>query len=402
MENKMKIIDGGVCAVDDVFAAGACEDEYGVAIIVCKNSDASAVFTSNKVVAAPVIISRNSVKNGKLSAIIANSGNANCFTGEQGSEDGKDMAAKVADILDINSEDVAVASTGIIGRKLPMTIINRLIDKAANRLNHSAEASTNAAEAIMTTDTFSKEFSLETELKNGKTVRIGGIIKGSGMISPNMGTMLSFITTDIDASASELKTALKKAVDATFNMVVVDGDESTNDTVILMANGRSGQKIDENFQEGLEYLCFELARMMAKDGEGATKFMEVEVTGAKTIKDARSAAKSIVSSSLVKTALFGADPNWGRIVAAVGYSGAEIDGKIVTISLESDNKKVKIVDSGNVKAYEGTMELEDAEEIMKQKIIKIIVNIGLGEGNATAFGCDLSYDYVRINAEYST
>ena len=398
----MKIIEGGVCAVEGVTAAGACQDEYGVAIIVCKNSNASAVFTSNKLVAAPVIITKEAVLNGKISAIVANSGNANCFTGEQGMKDGQTMAAEVAQKLDLDKNDVAVASTGIIGRKLPMDIINPLIDKAVRRLEHSSNSSTYAAEAIMTTDTISKEFAVETELKNGKKVRIGGISKGSGMIAPNMGTMLSFITTDIDASPDELENVLKKAVDATFNMVVVDGDESTNDTVVLMASGSSGSSIDENFQEALEYLCSQLARMIAKDGEGASKLMEVEVTGASTTHDARSAAKAVVSSPLVKTALFGADPNWGRIAAAVGYSNAYMDEKSLSISLKSEAKQANIVESGVVNAYEGTQELEDAEEIMKEKDIKIIIDLGLGDGVATAYGCDLSYDYVRINSEYST
>ena len=398
----MKIIEGGVCAVEGVTAAGACQDEYGIAVIVCKNSNASAVFTSNKLVAAPVIITKEAVLNGKLSAIVVNSGNANCFTGEQGMKDGYTMAAKVAQKLDLDENDVAVASTGIIGRELPMDIINPLIDKAVERLEHSSNSSTFAAEAIMTTDTISKEFAVETELKNGKKVRIGGITKGSGMIAPNMGTMLSFITTDIDASFDELENALKTAVDATFNMVVVDGDESTNDTVVLMASGSSGSSIDENFQEALEYLCSQLARMIAKDGEGASKLMEVEITGATSTHDARSAAKAVVSSPLVKTALFGADPNWGRIAAAVGYSNADMDEKSISISLKSGAKQANIVESGVVNAYEGTQELEDAEEIMKEKDIKITIDLGLGDGVATAFGCDLSYDYVRINSEYST
>ncbi len=398
----MKIVEGGVCAVSGVLAGGACQDEYGVAVIVCKDCNASALFTSNKVIAAPVIITKEAVANGKLSAVVVNSGNANCFTGDQGLEDGRKMAAEVAKKLDLKKEDIAVASTGIIGRELPMEIINPLIDKAIKRLEHSSNSSTYAAEAIMTTDTFSKEFSIETKLKNGKKVRIGGIAKGSGMIAPNMGTMLSFITTDIDASPDELKNALKKAVDATFNMVVVDGDESTNDTVVIMANGNSKATIDDNFQEALEYVCSQLARKMAKDGEGASKFMEVKVSGASNTQDARSAAKAVVSSSLVKTALFGADPNWGRIVAAVGYSGADMDEKIISITLESGEKQAIIVKSGVVNAYEGKQELEDAEEIMKEKDIKITIDLGLGDGEATAYGCDLSYEYIRINAEYTT
>jgi glutamate N-acetyltransferase / amino-acid N-acetyltransferase len=398
----MKIVEGGICSVKGVLAGGACEDEYGVAVIVLKDSTASAVFTSNKLVAAPVILTKEAMGNGKLSAIVANSGNANCFTGDAGMEDAMDMARKVADKLVLDVKDVAVASTGIIGRKLPMEIITPLIDKAINNLENSNKASTYAAEAIMTTDTFSKEISVETELKNGKKVRIGGITKGSGMIAPNMGTMLSFITSDIDATPEELKIALKKAVESTFNMIVVDGDESTNDTVVLMASGSSGAGIDENFQTALEYVCSRLARMIATDGEGATKLIEVQLNGATTTNDARLAAKAVVSSSLVKTAVFGADPNWGRIVAAVGYSGSEMDEKIISISLGSDKKTVTIVDKGVVVVTEPSKELEDAEEIMKMDHIKIIIDLGLGDGVATAYGCDLSYEYVSINAEYST
>lgn len=398
----MKIVDGGVCAVEGVLAAGACDDEYGVAVIVCEDSDATAVFTSNKVVAAPLIITKDAIENGRLSAVVANSGNANCFTGDKGIEDAKSMASIVAVELEIDTKDVAVASTGVIGRLMPNDIIGRLIKKAVTKLDNSPEASRNAAEAIMTTDTYSKEFSVETKLNNGNSIRIGGITKGSGMIAPNMGTMLCFITTDVKASASELNEALKKAVDASFNMVVVDGDESTNDVVILMANGKSGEAIDENFHEALEYLCCQLASMMAKDGEGATKFMEVEVKGAANMKEARLAAKSVVSSSLVKTALFGADPNWGRIVAAVGYSGSRINEKLISVSLESKNKRVPVVDHGIVKAFEGTPQLEEAENIMSEKNIRILIDLGLGNGKATAYGCDLTYDYVSINAEYTT
>jgi glutamate N-acetyltransferase/amino-acid N-acetyltransferase len=397
----MKIIPGGICAVKGVMAAGSCVDEYGVAIILSPESNASAVFTSNKIIAAPLIVSQESLQDGKLSAIVANSGNANCFTGEEGLKDARLMIRTVSENLDLNPDDVAVASTGIIGRKLPMDTITPLINSALNKLENSFKASKNAAEAIMTTDTVPKEFAVEIELKTGEKVRIGGITKGSGMIAPNMGTLLSFITTDVKASPQELKTALKEAVDNTLNLVVIDGDISTNDTVILMANGRSG-RIDENFQEALEYVCSNLARMIAKDGEGATKLMEVEVKGAKTFHDAKKAAKSIVTSPLFKSALFGSDPNWGRIMAAVGYSGAEIDEKLITVTLESEDKQIEIVETGVVKAFEGSEELEVAEKIMKQNEIKIIVDLSLGKFKATAYGCDLSYEYVRINAEYSS
>lgn len=397
----MKIIPGGICAVEGVSAAGFCEDDYGVAVIFSENSTASAVFTSNKVLAAPVTLSKAVLENGKLSAIVANSGNANCFTGKEGYENAVEMVKTVSKGLNVDSNDIAVASTGIIGRKLPMDIIKNLINESITRLEKSPKASKNAAEAIMTTDTFPKELAVETMLKSGEKVRIGGIAKGSGMIAPNMGTFLCFITTDVKASSQQLKAALKHAVDNTFNMVVVDGDVSTNDTVILMANGKSGE-IDENFQEALEYLCTGLSRMIAQDGEGATKLMEVKVKGGKNLDDARKAAKSIVTSPLVKSALFGADPNWGRVAAAVGYSGADMNEKILTISLESQDLEVEIVKDGMVKAYDGSAELEKAEEIMKNSEIKIIVDLSMGKFEATAYGCDLSYDYVRINAEYST
>jgi glutamate N-acetyltransferase/amino-acid N-acetyltransferase len=397
----MEIIEGGICAVEGVLASGSRKGKYGVSVIVSKGNTASAVFTSNKIVAAPVIVTKEAVKNGKLSAIVANSGNANCFTGEKGLNDTIEMAKKVADKLGIKSADVAVASTGIIGRKLPLNIINEIIDESIDTLENSSEASFAAAEAIMTTDTFSKEFAVQTTLKDGNVVRIGGITKGSGMIAPNMGTMLCFITTDVKASSEELNDALKKAVDKSFNMVVVDGDESTNDTVILMANGNSG-KIDENFQNALEYVCIELAKMMAKDGEGATKYMEVNVNGAASDEDARTAAKAIVGSSLVKTALFGADPNWGRIVAAVGYSGAKLDEDLVDITFGSMDETVEIVKKGSILAFESSKELEIAEKIMKNDEINIIVDLNLGDYSAAAYGCDLSCDYVRINSEYST
>lgn len=422
----MKIISGGVCAVDGVLAYGAQKGKYGVGIVLNKKSNAAAVFTSNKVVAAPVILTKKSIDNGRISAIVANSGNANCFTGEKGLADAKLMAEMVSEYLKIDYNEVAVGSTGVIGREMPMEIIKPLIEDTLKSLESSPEGSLKAAEAIMTTDTFSKEFAVETELKDGNVVKIGGITKGSGMIAPNMGTMLCYITTDVQASPEELQKSLQEAVEQSFNMVVVDGDESTNDMVVIMANGESG-KIDENFQQAINFLCQELAKMMAKDGEGATKFMEVEIKNADSLKDARLAAKSVVKSPLVKTALYGADPNWGRIVAAVGYSGAKMDEKLISVSLKSlpsysssyltDNNSekysaenqenleeniVKIVDNGVVLAFENTKELSEAESIMKSKNIKIMVDIGLGDSSATAYGCDLSYDYVKINAEYTT
>ena len=397
----MKIITGGICAVEGVMAAGSCDDDYGVAIIVNKDNTASAVFTQNKILAAPVKVCRESIMDGKLSAIVVNSGNANCCTGKEGMNDAREMTQKVSSYLNIEPQDVGVASTGIIGRKLPMKIINGLIDKSLNKLDNSNKASKDAAEAIMTTDTFPKEMAVESTLTDGQKFKIGGICKGSGMIAPNMATFLCFISTDINASPEELNKALKKAVENTFNMVVIDGDVSTNDTVILMANGKSG-RIDHKFHEALEYLCRGLSRMMAQDGEGATKLIEAVVNGAQNIEDARKAAKAITTSPLVKSAFFGGDPNWGRVAAAVGYSGAEIDEETMTISMESGDKKVDVVKNGSVKAFEGSKELDTAEEIIQGKEIKIIVDLSLGEFEAVSYGCDLTYDYVRINSEYST
>ncbi len=397
----MKKINGGICAVNNVKAAGACEDNYGVAVIHYPECSAAAVFTSNKVQAAPIKVTKNAIKNGKLSAIVANSGNANCFTGKKGIENAELMALQVAQHFNIPQDDVAVASTGIIGRQLPLPEINKLITEALNRMHNSPQASRNAAEAIMTTDTYPKESAVETNLNNGELIRVGGITKGSGMIAPNMGTMLSFIVTDIAASPDELEKALKDAVDKTFNMVVIDGDESTNDVVVLMSQPGEGN-IDENFQEALEYVCGDLAKMMAHDGEGATKFMEVEVEGAETLEDAKNAAKSIVKSPLVKTALFGADPNWGRIVAAVGYSGANMDEEKVSVRLDDGKRFIDVVRQGEIIAFEATEALELAESIMEREKIKITVDLALGKHTATSYGCDFSYDYVRINSEYST
>jgi len=397
----LKELKGGICTVKGVKAAGACEDDFGVSIIYYPKSSAAAVFTSNRVQAFPIEVSKEALNDGEISAIVANSGNANCMNGEKGLENTYKMVREVSIGLKINENQIAVASTGIIGRELPMPIITQLIRKALLNLENSSKSSHNAAEAIMTTDTYPKEFAVETTLENGSKVRIGGIAKGSGMIAPDMGTMLCFITTDLEASPNELAIALKKSVNKTFNLVVVDGDESTNDTVILMANPGKGQ-IDRNFQIALDYLCDKLAKMIAQDGEGATKFMEVKVEGAKTLKDARNAAKTIVTSPLVKTALYGADPNWGRIVAAVGYSGAEMDEKKITVSLEAGGNQVYIVKNGQIKAFDGTKELELAEIIMHRKEIEIIVDLQLGKYQATSYGCDLSYDYVRINSEYST
>lgn len=401
-------LDGGFSVIKNLKVSGAREGKYGVAIIVSPNSNASAVFTSNKVVAAPVIYTKKVIKDGKLSAIFVNSGNANCFTGEQGLKDCETLAELVSKDLKISKDEIAVSSTGVIGRQMPIDIISKVAYEAISKLGNSPENSLAAAKAIMTTDTFPKECVVEVTLKSGEKVKIAGITKGSGMIAPNMGTMLSFIVTDAVMPAGEINNALKQAAGISFNMIVVDGDESTNDTCLMMANGESGVevvnngKLDSNFQEALNYLCIDLAKKMARDGEGATKFIEANVCGAKDIEDAKLAAKSIISSSLFKSAVFGGDPNWGRIVSAIGYSGCDLNPDIVTIAIASDEDEVDLVRNGEILAFEDTPYLERAEKIMQTKNITVNVDLDLGDGEATAWGCDLTYDYVKINAEYTT
>lgn len=401
-------ISGGLSCINNLEVAGSKEGKYGVAIIVSKDSQAAGVFTSNKVVAAPVKYTKKMIKNGIVSAIFVNSGNANCFTGKQGMEDCKKLVDLVSKDLKIPADEIAIASTGVIGREMPMDIIEKVAYESLSKLDDTPEASLEAAKAIMTTDTVPKEFAVEITLENNETVKIAGITKGVGMIAPNMGTMLCFLVTDALIDAKYLKKALKKATDDSFNMIVVDGDESTNDTSLLLANGESGVevvengKINERFQEGLDYICKVLAKKQVKDGEGASKFIEANVTGAKSVEDAKKAAKSIISSSLFKSAVFGGDPNWGRIVAAVGYSGCDMDEKTVSIELANDEKSVFMVKKGDILALDNTPELKEAEDIMKGKKVIVNVDLDLGDFSATAWGCDLTYDYVKINAEYTT
>lgn len=406
--NFIRNLDGGFSVIENLKVSGAREGKYGVSIILCPDSTASAVFTSNKVVAAPVMYTKKALKKGIISAVFVNSGNANCFTGSQGFEDCETLVELVSRDLDIPKDEIAIASTGVIGREMPIDIISKVAYESISKLGDNPENSLAAARAIMTTDTFPKECACEVTLTTGETVRIAGITKGSGMIAPNMGTMLSFIVSDAIIPASEIKKALKKAADVSFNMIVVDGDESTNDTCLMMANGASGVevmkdgKLDSNFQEALNYLCIDLAKKMARDGEGATKFIEANVIGAKDDKDAKLAAKSIISSSLFKSAVFGGDPNWGRIVSAIGYSGCDLNPDIVTIAIADEEDEVDLVRGGEILAFEDTPYLERAEKIMQSKNVTVNIDMDLGNGSATAWGCDLTYDYVKINAEYTT
>ena len=389
----MKFIDGGICSVKGVSAWGVKQDKYGLALITAKGS-AAGVFTRNRVIAAPLILTREHLEGGSLSAAIANSGNANAFTGPEGLEDARDMAKLAAIGLDLDEKTVAVASTGVIGHRLDLDIIRSQEGEVTAGLTDSAKGSTAAARAIMTTDTFAKEVAVE--LSGG--TRIGGIAKGSGMIAPNMGTMLAFLYTDAEMDHGELGKHLKRAVDKSFNMVVVDGDTSTNDMVLVTATGQMGHTEPEEFGLGLEAVCTALARMIAKDGEGATRLIEARVTGAASESDAVLAAKAVITSPLVKSAIFGHDPNWGRVVAAVGYSGAEMEPDSISLSFASDHSSVILVEKGRIVSTPEDM----LKEIMGSKEVIIRVDLGIGSRCATAWGCDLSYDYVRINAEYTT
>lgn len=401
-------VDGGFSIIDNIKVSGAREGKYGVTVILAPNSTASAVFTTNKVVAASVTYTKNVVKNGIVSAVVVNSGNANCFTGEKGIEDCQELVNLVSKDLNIPNDEIAICSTGVIGREMPMDIISKVAYESISKLGSNPENSLAAAKAIMTTDTFPKEEAVEITLTNGEIVKIAGITKGSGMIAPDMATMLSFIVTDAVISKNAIKKALKTAAELSFNMIVVDGDESTNDTCLMMANGASGVNvesddgIDTNFQEGLNHLCINLAKKMARDGEGASKFIEANVCGAKSFEDAKLAAKSIVTSPLFKSAVFGGDPNWGRIVSAIGYSGCDLNPDIVTIAIADDDDEVDLVRKGEILAFENTTYLERAEKIMQSKKIAVNIDMFLGDGEATAWGCDLTYDYVKINAEYTT
>ncbi|MDK2805836.1 bifunctional ornithine acetyltransferase/N-acetylglutamate synthase [Thermoanaerobacterium thermosaccharolyticum] len=383
--------------------AGIKKSKKDFAIIYSeKKANAAAAFTTNKVKAAPVILDMEKIKNGEAQAIVANSGNANACTGQKGYEDACSMAFMAAEKLNIDDSDVLVCSTGVIGVTLPMEKIAKGIGLAVQSL--SKDGGREAAEAILTTDTFAKEVAVKFNIK-GVEVKIGGIAKGSGMISPNMATMLSFITTDADISKSALNKALKETVKRSYNMISVDGDMSTNDTVIMLANGMAGNPtIEEDtheyqvFYNALLYVNKYLAKQIAKDGEGATKFMEVNVVNAPTEDDAILASKSVVNSNLVKTAIFGEDANWGRIIAAVGYSGANFSPDTVDIYLKSNKGLIKVCENGGYVHFSE----DKAKEILSEKEISIIVDLNAGNYEALAWGCDLSYDYVKINGSYRT
>jgi glutamate N-acetyltransferase/amino-acid N-acetyltransferase len=388
----VKRIEGGICAVPGVRASGARRGKYGIAMIASRGA-AAGMFTTNRVRAAPLeLTARSLASSGRLDGIIANSGCANAYTGERGLQDALKMAEMLADLLKTDPARIGVASTGVIGRHLDMEIIQELFDEAKVRLRSSPEASMEAVRAIMTTDTRVKEVAVEHE-----GVHVAGIVKGAGMIEPNLATMLCFLFTDADLTRGELQEALSDAVADSFNMLTVDGDTSTNDIVLLTATGT--KKCQKGaFSEALRYVCLELARMMARDGEGATKYIEIEVSGALSVQDARTAARTVARSNLVKTAVYGADPNWGRIIAALGRSGAELDPDRITLGLEGGGSKVTLVERGRL--ADGA--LEKAREIMQGGSILIFIDLGLGGARARSFGCDLTHGYVDINAKYTT
>ncbi len=364
---------------------------------------AAGVFTTNKVKAAPVKWDYNVVHNSHYAqAVVVNSGVANACTGEEGYGYCMDMAEAVGNEMQLPKDAVLVASTGVIGRQLPMDIIKEGIKKLPKGLKPDEEAATLAAEAIMTTDTKSKQVAVNFEI-DGKVVTVGGMCKGSGMIHPNMATMLCFITTDCMIKKDLLQKALSEIVNDTFNMISVDGDTSTNDSVLLLANGMAENKIidteDENykkFYEALYYIMEELSKKIAGDGEGCTCLFEVRVLNALTKEDAKTMAKSVVCSSLTKAAIYGHDANWGRILCAMGYSGADFDPELVDIYFESACGRLQIVKDGRADDYSE----EEATKILSEEHVIAICDCKQGTFNATAYGCDLTHEYVNINADY--
>ncbi|MEA1939750.1 MAG: bifunctional glutamate N-acetyltransferase/amino-acid acetyltransferase ArgJ [Candidatus Caldatribacteriota bacterium] len=403
-KKDFQIIKKGITYPKGIKAAGIKSgirfNKKDVALIYSeKIAKGCGMFTTNKFKAAPLVVTEKnlSLSKGKLQAILINSGIANACTGEKGLADAWETVSYVSDGLKINKEHIAVTSTGKIGEFLPLEKIKTGVKDAITEL--SIQSGTEAAEAILTTDIKKKEVAVSFEL-NGQEVRIGGMAKGSGMIHPNMATMLGFITSDISIKGELLQEALKQVVEKTFNMISVDGDTSTNDMVLLMANGLAENSLIDKkndaygkFLETLQYVAEYLAKCIAKDGEGATKLIEVEVQNASSYNEAKKIAKAVINSPLVKTAIFGKDPNWGRILAAVGYSGAEIEPDKVDLYL-----KEKIVENGQPLKFSRQAlhkYLETSDEI------KILIDLKMGKVSAITWGCDLTYDYVKINTKYN-
>ena len=407
----LNFINGGVCAAQGFKAAGVHmgvkshkTEKKDVALIVSDvDCSASAVFTKNVVKAAPIHVDKEHLKNGKARAIIVNSGNANACA-PQGEENAKRMCAAAAKAVGCEVEDVLVSSTGVIGQRINVELIEDGVPALAALLDHSEAASTAAAQAIMTTDTVKKEIAVETEV-GGKKVVMGGIAKGSGMIHPNMGTMLCFLTTDCAISPEMIKTALLETVGVSFNRISVDGDTSTNDSCIVLANGLAGnEEIREKgpdyeaFLEALKTLCIQISKELAADGEGAKHLIICNVTGAKDEATAETVGKSVISSSLMKAAIFGADATWGRVLCAMGYSGAEFDPEKVDVHFASVAGDIAVCEQGRGLPFDEDL----AKKILSEHDVEINITMGEGSGTATCWGCDLTYEYVKINGDYRT
>ena len=384
-------VAGAVAA--GVKQAGATRLDLAVIASTAQHCHAAGIFTTNQVIAAPCLVTRTHLGNGHLRAIVVNSGNANACTGPQGERDAIAMATAAGQLLQIDPNDVAVASTGVIGVPMPMD----RVAPAVGRIALAAEGWDDASRAIMTTDTRPKIAQREVRLSGG-TVRVGGIAKGAGMIHPNMATLLAFVTTDAQIDSAALRPMLRSAADETFNVISVDGDTSTNDTLLVLANGASGVRVaavdGPPFLDALTAVCMDLARAIVADGEGATKVFEVRVTSAASEGDARAVARTITTSNLVKTAVHGADPNWGRILAAAGRSRAKVDAAKASVRI------------GGIAVYEKgsplRLDVAAVRSAFDQPELTIELDLGLGESTARAWGSDLSAEYVRINADYTT
>ncbi len=404
----IKKISGGVCAPKGFTANGVhCgirknRTKKDLALIYSDTiASAAAVYTTNLVKGAPLLVTRSHIADGKAQAVICNSGNANTCNAN-GVDIAEKMCGVLADELKINANDVVVASTGVIGQTLNIEPIKEGIPSLVAGLNENGGQ--DAAEGIMTTDTTLKEIAIEFEI-GGKICRMGGIAKGSGMIHPNMATMLVFITTDACISSDMLKKALSSDIKSTFNMISVDGDTSTNDMVTVLANGKAGNKeiAEESeefntFMKALKTVNVYLFRMIASDGEGATKCLECSITGAKDKENAKLIVKSVICSNLFKAAMFGADANWGRVLCAIGYSGANVDINKIDVSFRSKKGTIDVCKNGAGIEFSE----ETAKEILLEKDIEILIKAGDGNATATAWGCDLTYDYVKINGDYRT
>ncbi len=402
-----KVIEGGSITSPKGYLAGACyvgvksrkSEKPDVTILYSQEpATCAALFTTNKFCAAPVLLGREVLKKGKARAVVINSGNANAATGEQGLANAKKVELLAEELLGLGEDEVFVSSTGVIGQQLPVEKVLEGVRRIVP--NMTVEQGTDAAWAIMTTDLVKKEVAYELELSGG-TIRIGAMAKGSGMIHPNMATTLSYVTTDAKVEAAVLQPLLKAAADKSFHMLTVDGDTSTNDSLFLFANGASGVAIETEedkaaFAALLDDICIDMARRIASDGEGATHLMIVEAKGLPTEQDARLVARSIAGSTLFKAAVFGRDANWGRIMAAAGYSGADVDPTKADCILKSAAGEVAVMEAG----FGTDFSEELAKAVLTEHDITVIVDFLSGDGQATAFGCDLTYDYVKINGDY--